>query len=40
AGGRAPGPTGEDGLRAQRLADAATESARSGQPVRVPVAAS
>jgi myo-inositol 2-dehydrogenase / D-chiro-inositol 1-dehydrogenase len=40
AGGRAPGPTGEDGLRAQRLADAATESARSGRPVRVPVAAS
>ena len=40
AGGRAPGPTGEDGLRAQRLADAATESARSGQPVRVAVAAS
>ena len=30
-----PAPTGEDGLRAQRLADAATRSARSGQPVRV-----
>jgi myo-inositol 2-dehydrogenase / D-chiro-inositol 1-dehydrogenase len=28
-------PTGEDGLRAQVLADAATESAKSGQAVRV-----
>jgi myo-inositol 2-dehydrogenase/D-chiro-inositol 1-dehydrogenase len=27
------GPTGEDGLRALLLADAATESARTGQPV-------
>ena len=35
AGGRAPGPTGEDGLRAQRLADAATESSQSGRPVRI-----
>jgi myo-inositol 2-dehydrogenase/D-chiro-inositol 1-dehydrogenase len=28
-------PTGQDGLMAQRLADAATESAQSGRPVRV-----
>ena len=28
-------PSGEDGLRAQRLADAATLSAESGKPVRV-----
>jgi len=28
-------PTGRDGLMAQRLADAATESAQSGKPVRV-----
>jgi myo-inositol 2-dehydrogenase/D-chiro-inositol 1-dehydrogenase len=33
-GERAPKPDGHDGLMAQRLADAATESARSGQPVR------
>ena len=31
----APSPSGEDGLRAQILADAATESARTGQTVRV-----
>ena len=30
--GRAPAPTGHDGLRAQMLADAATESSRSGRP--------
>ena len=28
-------PTGEDGLRAQLLADAATEAAKSGRPVRL-----
>ena len=33
--GRAPSPSGEDGLRAQLLADAATESCFSGQPVRL-----
>jgi myo-inositol 2-dehydrogenase/D-chiro-inositol 1-dehydrogenase len=33
--GTKPAPTGRDGLRAQRLADAATQSARSGQPVRL-----
>lgn len=33
--GRAPAPTGEDGLRAQMLADAATEAHRSGRPQRV-----
>jgi myo-inositol 2-dehydrogenase/D-chiro-inositol 1-dehydrogenase len=31
--GRPPAPTGEDGLRAQVLADAATESARTGRTV-------
>jgi myo-inositol 2-dehydrogenase / D-chiro-inositol 1-dehydrogenase len=31
--GVAPSPTGEDGLKAQILADAATESARTGAPV-------
>ena len=35
SGGTAPAPTGRDGLMAQRLADAATESARTGQPVRL-----
>jgi myo-inositol 2-dehydrogenase/D-chiro-inositol 1-dehydrogenase len=35
SGGAQPAPTGHDGLMAQRLADAATESARSGQPVRL-----
>jgi myo-inositol 2-dehydrogenase / D-chiro-inositol 1-dehydrogenase len=34
-GGKAPEPTGRDGLMAQRLADAATESALSGKPVRL-----
>jgi myo-inositol 2-dehydrogenase/D-chiro-inositol 1-dehydrogenase len=33
--GGAPKPDGEDGLRALMLADAATESARTGQAVRV-----
>ena len=33
--GTACDPTGHDGLKAQRLADAATESAKSGQPVRL-----
>jgi myo-inositol 2-dehydrogenase / D-chiro-inositol 1-dehydrogenase len=33
AGGTLPSPGGEDGLRAQILADAATESARTGNPV-------
>jgi myo-inositol 2-dehydrogenase/D-chiro-inositol 1-dehydrogenase len=28
-------PSGEDGLKAQLLADAATQAAQSGQPVRV-----
>ncbi|GGH14125.1 inositol 2-dehydrogenase [Alsobacter metallidurans] len=35
ADGKAPDPSGADGLRAQILADAATESAQSGRPVRV-----
>jgi myo-inositol 2-dehydrogenase/D-chiro-inositol 1-dehydrogenase len=35
ASGQAPAPTGRDGLMAQRLADAATESAQSGMPVRL-----
>ncbi|PSC04489.1 inositol 2-dehydrogenase [Alsobacter soli] len=33
--GQAPNPSGEDGLRAQLLADAATESAQTGRPVRL-----
>ena len=33
--GQAPGPTGEDGLRALLLADAASRSLDSGQPVRI-----
>lgn len=33
--GKAVSPSGEDGLKAQRLADAATESAASGQTVRL-----
>ncbi|CAM5764937.1 inositol 2-dehydrogenase [Labrys miyagiensis] len=35
AAGKAPNPSGEDGLKAQILADAATESARTGQAVRL-----
>jgi myo-inositol 2-dehydrogenase/D-chiro-inositol 1-dehydrogenase len=35
ADNRAPSPSGEDGLRAQILADAATEACRTGRPVRV-----
>ena len=34
-GGVAPTPSGLDGLKAQILADAATESARTGKPVTV-----
>jgi myo-inositol 2-dehydrogenase / D-chiro-inositol 1-dehydrogenase len=33
--GTPPSPNGEDGLRAQLLADAATEAAKSGRPVRL-----
>ena len=33
--GQAPSPSGQDGLRAQMLADAATESAASGRAQRV-----
>jgi myo-inositol 2-dehydrogenase / D-chiro-inositol 1-dehydrogenase len=33
--GKAPSPSGYDGLMAQRLADAATEAKRTGQPVTV-----
>jgi myo-inositol 2-dehydrogenase / D-chiro-inositol 1-dehydrogenase len=33
--GKALSPTGQDGLRAQRLADAAVAAARTGQPVRL-----
>ena len=33
--GKPCNPTGRDGLMAQRLADAATESAQSGKPVKV-----
>ena len=32
---RRPSPSGEDGLMAQLLADAATESSQTGKPVRV-----
>jgi myo-inositol 2-dehydrogenase/D-chiro-inositol 1-dehydrogenase len=32
---RAPSPSGRDGLKAQLLADAATQSAKSGKPVRL-----
>ncbi|MCW6511033.1 inositol 2-dehydrogenase [Lichenifustis flavocetrariae] len=35
SGGAKPSPSGIDGLRAQRLADAATESAKSGKPVQI-----
>jgi myo-inositol 2-dehydrogenase/D-chiro-inositol 1-dehydrogenase len=34
-GGAAPSPSGEDGLRAQILADAATQSSQTGQAVRI-----
>jgi myo-inositol 2-dehydrogenase / D-chiro-inositol 1-dehydrogenase len=34
-GGAAPSPSGEDGLKAQMLADAATQSSRTGQAVRI-----
>ncbi|MEX2318703.1 MAG: Gfo/Idh/MocA family oxidoreductase, partial [Bauldia sp.] len=34
-GGKPVSPTGEDGLKAQRLADAATQSAETGQTIRV-----
>jgi myo-inositol 2-dehydrogenase / D-chiro-inositol 1-dehydrogenase len=33
--GTTPSPTGEDGLKALVLADAATESAQTGQAVKV-----
>ncbi len=33
--GKPVSPSGEDGLKAQRLADAATESAKSGKPVKL-----
>ncbi|MET0605417.1 MAG: inositol 2-dehydrogenase [Beijerinckiaceae bacterium] len=33
--GRDPSPSGEDGLRAQMLADAATKASQSGKPVRL-----
>ena len=33
--GKPPSPSGYDGLMAQRLADAATESWKSGQPVKL-----
>jgi len=35
---RAPSPSGRDGLKAQLLADAATQSAQTGKPVRVKLA--
>jgi myo-inositol 2-dehydrogenase/D-chiro-inositol 1-dehydrogenase len=35
ANGRPPSPSGRDGLAAQRLADAATESRRTGKPVTI-----
>ena len=34
-GSTAPSPDGWDGLQPQRLADSATESARSGRPIRL-----
>jgi predicted dehydrogenase len=40
AGKAAPSPTGLEGLRAQMLADAATESARTGRPVATKAACS
>ena len=38
ASGRVPSPSGEDGLRAQILADAATDAARTGRAVRLDAA--
>lgn len=35
-GEASPSPSGQDGLRAQLIADAATESCRTGQPVAIP----
>src|SRR5262249_40514649 len=35
SGNREPRPSGFDGLQAQKLADAATESWKSGKPVKV-----
>ena len=35
ATGKRPSPTGEDGLRAQVLADAATLSSQTGQPQKI-----
>jgi myo-inositol 2-dehydrogenase / D-chiro-inositol 1-dehydrogenase len=35
AKGKNPAPSGEDGLRAQVLADAATQAAKTGKPVRI-----
>jgi myo-inositol 2-dehydrogenase/D-chiro-inositol 1-dehydrogenase len=35
AGNRDPRPSGFDGLQAQKLADAATESWKTGKPVKV-----
>jgi myo-inositol 2-dehydrogenase / D-chiro-inositol 1-dehydrogenase len=34
-GGRPLSPTGDDGLKAQRLADAATAAARTGKAMRL-----
>ena len=34
-GGKKPSPSGEDGLMAQKLADAATQSNQTGQPVKL-----
>lgn len=36
ASGKEPSPNGRDGLRAQRLADAATESRATGRPAAIP----
>lgn len=36
AAGREPAPSGHDGLQAQRLADAATQSWKTGKPVKLP----
>ena len=37
AKGKEPSPSGRDGLQAQRLADAATKSRKSGKPVAIKV---